>query len=877
MKKISGTCNARERLEELVQEAENLIELFGEKKGVRAKAALVDMVERAKKALDGEKFPFTCQREFWTRTEDDEIQFALQHYTMVPSFLCGGKNYGVYGLEEAVRWYQNLGRCEEQKTGSIQLNINEVIDGSFFLGGSEIREVRDKIKQNASFKEQYEEIEKIADSASLEELKYKYRMNLQNAGFAGLGEKLNLWRQSGNGANFAVPKAAVKAVVNISLPSEENAEDGLGDIWIKNMRLHAESGDVIAVKHNCMAENFVIYLQNLHRSDRAEWESEKISISGGMSYSLMFESMQKGKFKSGVRIAVISYNELDEEIDRYEYAYNHKSWIPVDNYNLSMQCNAIVYMVNGNVSYAEKAKIQMLHMMDDFCQGAYYWMTYNERPEGLDCYGAVQAGRNLCSLAVTYALIEDAEVFSCDEKRLFYKLVDFMLHYCLDLRDRTQMSCEEVQRGTGNWQTDMCIGVSLMMFALKDFPNRRVWIENAYAVVYGQLMTNLNHDGSWPESIRYHHAVLERFATYAKALKRVTGINWFRDTRLLDMFSYGIDIQTPAYAYFDNCISTPPFGDHKLGAGEEFAVYGLYLKEAAEENRALADRMYLTWVASGRKKKGLWGESITLENFLYPVDYKPQAVSELKLTSTDTYKDAGIYIFRSSHKNGKADYMAVMSSGKKIGHGHLDQGSFILYKDNVPVIMDSGIEGYFDVSTPWHISSYSHACMLFKTTKAEKASHLGFINLSAGNFTREQGYLDTPECSSVISCNMGERMESLQMMIYYEACHAKHIRQFEADALKRIWRIRDRIEGYKGEILFSLPLVAQKVDITDSHIHVDGYYKVTLDINVLSVYKTMTVDEGRTSPVCPSGEGQHYLKYLRIRADAGDGFFVEIK
>ncbi|AET57266.1 hypothetical protein ACWHAM_12335 [Paenibacillus terrae] len=52
--------------------------------------------------------------------------------------------------------------------------------------------------------------------------------------------------------------------------------------------------------------------------------------------------------------------------------------------------------------------------------------------------------------------------------------------------------------------------------------------------------TGVNPDGSWPESIRYHHAALERFAGYAKVLENVTGENWFESTTLLHMFRYSV-------------------------------------------------------------------------------------------------------------------------------------------------------------------------------------------------------------------------------------------------------------------------------------------------------------------------------------------------
>ena len=49
------------------------------------------------------------------------------------------------------------------------------------------------------------------------------------------------------------------------------------------------------------------------------------------------------------------------------------------------------------------------------------------------------------------------------------------------------------------------IPASLMM-VLPDYPDRKVWLYNAEAVLRAQLSVNLNQDGSWPESIRYHRS-----------------------------------------------------------------------------------------------------------------------------------------------------------------------------------------------------------------------------------------------------------------------------------------------------------------------------------------------------------------------------------
>lgn len=282
-------------------------------------------------------------------------------------------------------------------------------------------------------------------------------------------------------------------------------------------------------------------------------------------------------------------------------------------YNLYTQCDAICYWYTKDTSYAEKSKIEMLHFLDDFCQGAHHWLRYNERPEGSDAYGGVQGGRILFTIAVAYSMIRDSGVWNKEERERFYGLVSYMLRYLADLRDRTLLTKDRAQRGSSNWQTDMHIGSSAIMMAIPDFPNRKLWMYNSEAVLRAQLDYKLNADGSWPESPRYHFASLEHFSLYARLWERESGENWFISKNanmpgLIDMFRYPLYTQTPPYAYFNDCIATPPFGDHKLGNGTEFALYGLYCDQVAQYDSDTAQKMYATWCRANKPVKGFWGE-----------------------------------------------------------------------------------------------------------------------------------------------------------------------------------------------------------------------------------------------------------------------------
>ncbi|RTE10376.1 heparinase II/III domain-containing protein, partial [Paenibacillus whitsoniae] len=470
------------------------------------------------------------------------------------------------------------------------------------------------------------------------------------------------------------------------------------------------------------------------------------------------------------------------------------------------------------------------------------------------------------------SLIKMAGVFTEEEKGRFYAMTEYLLRYMLDLRDRTELTAEAAQRGCSNWQTDMCAGTAYMMLVLDDFPNRKAWLYNAHAVLQAQLSLNVNPDGSWPESIRYHHAALERFAGYAKVVAHMMGDNWFATTRLPEMFDFSVQVQTPGYTFFSGRIGTPPFGDHALSGGAEFGSYTTYLADVAKVNKALADRMYLTWVKAGKPFKKLWGEGIALDNLLALSD-RYACDGELAHSSEVSYSDAGLHIFRG---DGHGSYFAVMSSPQPIGHGHLDQGSFILYKNAVPLVMDSGIEGYFDSSTSWHISSYSHACVQFATRrKAFPKSGSGAINLTAGTYSLERGWVDVPRTSHVLAYAPGEEIDFISIEILNPEGAGRHRRDIRYLKQHDLYVIYDRIYDFEGEVLFSLPVAAVSTAKDGASYVSEGYYGVELETVLASRVKRSWIEQGRATQFTPGKPGDGTtLDYIRAVADAKDGFLT---
>lgn len=801
---------------------------------------------------------------------------------------------------------------------------------SLYLDAKGMEELRSSVLSKSLISEQYKRIEKYSDLYDLCDLERAVSGIMKGASdYAELNRQFYLWSFTDKIVNFKVPSGAVKAELSFTLPSEENEQDGLGHVWIDDVEVFTASGTSLNIRNGGFEEGDQkplfwraksvkgepilqweskypycgggektkkeagllskvsgnkqvdskrsLYISNPTSNDEGCWTYDRtFEVESGMGCTLTFAAKLDGKLKKGLQVKISYLDEQEAPAGEFIYFFQRKSSLPGGRFQLPMQCDAIRYAMTGDIVYAQKTKLAMLYILHDFCQGAEHWLVTNLRPEGSDCYGAVQGGRLLSVIATSYSLIRSAGVFKSEERTQFYALLEYMLRYMLDLRDRTEWTPYEAQCGCSNWQTDMCAGTGLLMMVLTDFPNRLTWLNNANAIMKAQLELNVNPDGSWPESIRYHHAALERFAGYALALKNVTGEDWFCTTPLLRMFNYGVHMQTPGYTYFDGRIGTPPFGDHALGGGEEFGYYAPFLHVIAPLDPSLADQMFHTWMNAGQPFKKLWGESVVFENMLSHVHcYTPR--KQLDLASSSEFPDAGIHIFRKHFGTAKQSYFAIMSSPKPVAHGHLDQGSFILYKNSVPLVMDSGIEGYFDSSTNWYLSSYSHACLQF-ATQTEGVHHVdnSTINLSAGTYSVERGWADVPKCSRVLDIQLDREVESITLEIANPEGEGRHIRHVSYVREPDLYIIHDEVFDYKGKVLFNLPVAATHSRTNGSRVYSKGAYDVDLETVFLSRVESVTLDQGRSTRFYDRRDGNNacLMDYVRAVADAREGFLT---
>lgn len=858
--------NMEQKLRALIAEAENVLKELAGSRTVYNENALRYMIQQSKSVLDGERlFPISGSRGFFEESRESSLQFLLSHYVMY-GFDKGNDPHECYGLEKALYWFRH-GEMDRQVGDVPEFSFEKEKEDYLLFSSEKWKKLVEEIGISGFKAKQYEAIRQIAGRHSIEEVK-----NVWESIWDGkeLPESKSWYSDTSQGINMQAPVGA--AALRLGFRNAP-AEDKQTEFHIKGIRLAGANGEEWEIE-----KEQGVFLN----AGEDVWQSkELIPVQPGQMYTVHFKVNQHQKCKKGIELFVQFLDQEGIQIEESCHPYNRKAYYPaIFAMGLEAQCNAICYGVTKEESYAELAVYELLLFMDDFCQGAAYWMLYGARPEGRDNYGAVQAGRVLCVIAQSYAFVKRSSVWSEKQRERFVKMAEFILNDTFDLRDRTCLSVERAQRGTGNWQTDMCIGAAMIAAAVEEIPYRKQWILNAEAVLSAQLQCTLNADGSWPESLRYHHAALEHFCTFAIFWENETGKPWKYKKSLNDMYALSIGVQMPPYCYFGGTISTPPFGDHRLSGGNEYQSLGLWIEQAARTDRQLAAQMLETWERAGSPMYGFGTERMAVENLMFAdktLLCLPEPDTGYRLSSR-AFPDAGLYLFRKKEQE-KSAALAVMANEKRIGHGHRDQGSFIYYYQDIPLIMDGGIESYFDASTQWHVSSYAHACMQFQT-KQSVGKESTEINLSAGGYSARKGWCDTPGTVTVQKVCLDAGQETIQMRIENPEGQGYQTRTILFEKPEEI-TVRDSVSGFKGEILFSLPLLAEEAHILDTDGTIvcrgKGYYGVHIEVQSLLPIKRAWVEPGSVTAMHPGAREGRQIPYLRFVADADTGFHVVIR
>lgn len=943
----------REKLSAMIDEAEREIE---KNRSLYTDGWLYEMervIGVSKDALDGKGVPFVRSRAFFEPREEEECRHALKYYARYPSYdmqfygiepalKCFRKNRAdkrIDELEAAAERYREIiknadtsggiGSYDKESTENVKRalerldksgsddRLSMLIDvcnamrrctatriirsdlepnSNIFLTEDERTKLLSSLESNPIMKKYYNKIKKYSSIYTLEDTEQIQAFIDNTIDYDLLNGKFYIWSKTDKTITFHTPENTAYAELNLILPHEENEQEGLGHIWIDNVRVSASSGDwniqnggfeescelcpckwtpivrsgdpkIITEREYpfCGNERSSLYICNRSAQDEGGIKySEFIKTEGDIDCTVVFDAKVDGKFKKGLLVEIKFFDADKNYISEYTHYFNRKSVPAGVPFGLTMQTDAILYYITNDITYAKKAKNQFMYVLNDFIQGQESWFAYDLRPDGSDAYGAVQGGRVLCALMGAYTFIKDAGVFSDKDWKTVKEQLKYMVSYLYDGRPRAELDSTQVRKDASNWQTDMSCGTGFLIMTMPKTEESAIWLDSINYFLKSQLLANISADGTWPESMRYHLAAAEHFAIYARVLKHCTGEDWFKDTPLTDMMYYPVAVQTPPYEFMDGKISTPTIGDHIMLPGTDLAILGLYYSDVYEADSEKGTDVYMTWKNAGKPMMKFSHEGVAMTALLGGLTDIEER--ELNLKSTDKYSGAGIYVMRDN----KGSYCAISAPSRHIGHGHFDSGSLIIYKHNIPVVIDPGIESYFDPTKDWYVSSSAHSVVQFARNGGKKPAPDPFdICLEKTDYSALHGWNDTARTVEPLDFSAGDTADRFSVRIPDIEGRGAIVRTVTFIKDTGAWLIEDIAEKYTGQLRWSLVTAMKNLEIHGNIVSGKGYYDVDMEVIFLTTVEDISIEEGITTSQFPC-EGAP--KAQIIRAVSRNGF-----
>lgn len=233
--------------------------------------------------------------------------------------------------------------------------------------------------------------------------------------------------------------------------------------------------------------------------------------------------------------------------------------------------------------------------------------------------------------------------------------------------------------------------------------------EGQFEVYVGGLLRKLEDhmtasylaDGSYGEGISYHEFDAETLGPALVALQRVFGIDYWRQTHVLDSLSY------PLYTLTWPVSGSPDMGDTHPPAGHGIAPFVYQSKDP-----------WVRWYYSQFDRP-------SLSKFIFYDDsVQPQAP---KLPTSRIFEDKGNAVFRTGWT--PDDVVFLFRAGPNFNHHHSDQGSFLLTAFGEVLVSEAGWSDYY--KDPYYATFFTQA--------------VGHNTVLVGGNPESQTIADTPQ------------------------------------------------------------------------------------------------------------------------------------
>ncbi len=281
---------------------------------------------------------------------------------------------------------------------------------------------------------------------------------------------------------------------------------------------------------------------------------------------------------------------------------------------------------------------------------------------------------------------------------------------------------------TCNRWADQFAGAVLAGLNFPDEPMSKPWVE--YGI--GQIQYMLDHgewDGAWNEVPRYHDATLRIFNPLFIALKRRTGVDFFKHRSLKPLLDWYVRFSSPPVR-FPSLITprtrngeptTPVWGDSNYNSAA-FSTLALYAPQFAASDPDFSKRLLWMW-----RRAGSSPATGSIFDTFFPVIADPALPDAPQVLGSDLSRKLGLVSLRSGFDTPDETWVFMRGGSQGITHKRSDLGSVDLFSKGIPLAIGSQ-SGPYGPGIEWNYSQQSNNVVVFGGKSRDRGECSGVID-----------------------------------------------------------------------------------------------------------------------------------------------------
>ncbi len=277
---------------------------------------------------------------------------------------------------------------------------------------------------------------------------------------------------------------------------------------------------------------------------------------------------------------------------------------------------------------------------------------------------------------------------------------------------------------TGNRWTDDFLVAGLCGLDFPELPISHAWVKYAVEQTQWQLDHSVWAGGAWSEVPRYHNWTMLLYSGWFNALKRRTGIDFYKDPHTKQLLDWYVRFSS-SMVRFPDTTKEDPRGQPTLPAwgdsnyGPLFEVCAMFAPAYAESDPAFSKRLMWMWRRAGSPYQHGWHFDTC-----YPLMVDPALPDEPQTLGSAFCREPGYVLMRSGFDT-PDETVLTLRGGVAGAHRRNDCGSIDLFSQGIPLALGAQSGPYHDPEIWWNRSPEANNDVAFVGKKGLQTESAG--------------------------------------------------------------------------------------------------------------------------------------------------------